>query len=289
MLARLTLDLVDDRLAADARDGRFACGVDIGEHEDVSRDECLAELLVQELRARVAMRLEDADQALRARLLGGLERRGDLRRMVRVVVDDPDAICAALRLEAALGTVEGREARRHLLEAHTDREARDDAGHRVEDIVAARDVEIDVAELFLAVEDIERDAHAAVRDVLRAVVGLMVDSVGDVLAVEILGHRAQVLVVEADDSVARLLVDVLDELRESLDDVLHRAVVVHVVVFDIRHDGDVRVELEEGTVTLIRLRHEVIARAELGIRAEVGDFAADDDGRRDARVRQRDV
>ena len=209
--------------------------------------------------------------------------------MMGIVVDDPDTVHAALRLEAALGTVERSEARCHLLEAHADREARDDAGHRVEDIVAARDVEVDVAERLLAVEDVERDTRAAVRDVLRAVVGLMVDGVRDVLAVEVLGHITQVLVVEADDGVARLLVDVLDELRERLDDVLHRAVVVHVVVFDIRHNGDVRVELEERTVALIGLRHEVVARAELCIRAEVRDLTADDDRRRDAGMRQGDA
>ena len=55
---------------------------------------------------------------------------------------------------------------------------------------------------------------------------------------------------------------------------------IHVIVLDVRHNGDVGSQLEEGAVALICLGDEVTARAELRIRAEIGHLTADDDGRR---------
>ena len=59
---------------------------------------------------------------------------------------------------------------------------------------------------------------------------------------------------------------------------------IHVVVLDVGHHSDMRAQLEEGAVALVRLRDEVAARAELRIRPEVGHLTADDDGRRYADV-----
>ena len=64
---------------------------------------------------------------------------------------------------------------------------------------------------------------------------------------------------------------------------------VHVVVLDVRDDGDVGMELEEGAVALVGLGDEVVACAGLGVRAEIRHLAADNDGRRDARRLERDA
>ena len=75
---------------------------------------------MQELRARITMRLEYADEALRLRFFRGFERRGDFRRMMCVVVNDPDILDMGLRLETAFCTVERGQSRRGFFERHAD-------------------------------------------------------------------------------------------------------------------------------------------------------------------------
>ena len=87
----LRADFLEDRLAADARQRLLARGIDVGDEQRVRIDRRRAELLLQQLRARVAMRLEEADDAAPAfRSTAVRSQRGrDLRRMMAVVVDRP--------------------------------------------------------------------------------------------------------------------------------------------------------------------------------------------------------
>ena len=54
---------------------------------------------------------------------------------------------------------------------------------------------------------------------------------------------------------------------------------VEVVGLDVRDDGDVRVEVEEGAVGLVRLGDEVRARAVAAVRVVALDDAADEEAR----------
>ena len=86
----------------------LAGGVDIGDDDDVGVVEAFAEFGEQAGEPRIAMRLHDGDDlALVALgLLPGLERRGDLDRMMAIIVDDGDAAHLAGAGEAALDALE---------------------------------------------------------------------------------------------------------------------------------------------------------------------------------------
>ena len=232
-----------DRMPAHARNRRLACRVNIREDEEIRRGERLAEFVGEKLRARVAVRLECADETLGLRLLCRLERRCDFRRVMRVAIDDPDAAYTPLRLKAALRAVEYGKPCRELFKRDADRKSRDDARERIEHVMASGDVERDVAEPLLSMHDVKRDARAVRHDMRRTVVCLVINRVGDVLAINPLCDMAQVRVVGTENRPPRPLIDVFDELHKRLDDIFHRAVVVHMIVFDIRDNGDMRAKL----------------------------------------------
>ena len=79
---------IDDRPAADAFDRFFRCGIDIGHENEIGRLQDLAEVVGKRLGARVAVRLEQHDDTLRLERARGLQRGGQLGRMMAVVVDD---------------------------------------------------------------------------------------------------------------------------------------------------------------------------------------------------------
>src|SRR5829696_7212706 len=105
--ARLA-DGVHYQLAVHPGLGHLARAVDFGYEYRVRGGEGAAELAVELAGARVAVRLEDRDDpaARRCRRPGGLERCGELRGVVGVVVEYPDLRPLSLELEAAPHTAE---------------------------------------------------------------------------------------------------------------------------------------------------------------------------------------
>ena len=279
VLPRLTHDFLHHGLTADARDRCLPRRIDVCDQKQVGIRKAFAELRAQELCPRVAMRLKDADEPLGVRLPCRREGDGNLRRMMRIVVHDPDAALLALGLKTSLRTVELGECVTNRGELHA-REARNsDAGECVEDVVAPRNIEQHAPHLRPTLMNGKRDHRAARLDVRCTVVRLMVDGVGNDLMRRLACDIAQDFVFKAEHR-RPVCIHLLDELTERRDDLLHRAVVIHVVVLDVGHHSDMRAQLEEGAVALVGLRDEVAARAELRIRPEVGHLTADDDGRR---------
>ena len=153
ILPRLPCDLLHQRLAADARNRCLSCRVDIGEEQQISSGKARTELLAQELRPRVAMRLKRADEACGLRRTRRRQRHGDLRRMVRVVVHHPDTALLALCLEAALCPMEAGKCVPNLRKPDI-REPRDgNTGERVEHVVPPRNVQGDAPHLRSAFVD----------------------------------------------------------------------------------------------------------------------------------------
>src|SRR4051812_50172064 len=94
----------------------------------------------------VAGRLEEDVDAAETAQPGAVERGADLGGVMAVVVDDGDALLLAADLETAIDTAERGERLADDvgldLEFHGDR----DGGHRVQDVVAAGDAEVEAAE-----------------------------------------------------------------------------------------------------------------------------------------------
>ena len=125
------------------------------------------------------MRLKDADEPLGVRLPCRREGDGNLRRMMRIVVHDPDAALLALGLEATLRTVELGECITNRRERHAREACNSNAGECVEDVVAPRNIEQHAPHLRPAFMNGKRDHRAARLDVRCTVVRLMVDGVGN--------------------------------------------------------------------------------------------------------------
>src|SRR5689334_7097178 len=88
-------DRAGERFAGDSRDGRLAGCVDIGQDKDVGLVEGAAEFVPQMLGARVAVRLEKDQQAVKFAATRILKRGADFRWVVAVVVDDGDVVYRA--------------------------------------------------------------------------------------------------------------------------------------------------------------------------------------------------
>src|SRR5271170_3265953 len=78
-------------LAGDAVNRSLACGVDIGDHDDVRLIERALKILPEILRARIAVRLEKHQQALEPAAARSFERGANLRGMMPVVVNQRHA------------------------------------------------------------------------------------------------------------------------------------------------------------------------------------------------------
>ena len=89
--------------------GRFAGAVDVHEHDSIGICERIAEIPCKGLGARVAVRLEEHDDALEVQCAGGGERRAHLGRVVGVVVDDGDSVDLPDQIEPAPHSGEARE------------------------------------------------------------------------------------------------------------------------------------------------------------------------------------
>ena len=144
-IAFVGADGVDDGLAGDARDGEFASWVDVEDEECVAVGEGGGELVFEELGTGVAMGLEDADDAAGGEAAGGFEGGGDFGGVVAVVVDDGVVRGAEFDVEAAFRAAERAEGPCDAVEGDAHVCGEGDDGEGVEDVVAAGDVEDEVA------------------------------------------------------------------------------------------------------------------------------------------------
>src|SRR5919106_6287932 len=99
---QMSTDRVRDELPRHTRNGRLSRPVDVGDHDPIRGPEGRAEVLVQPLSARVAVRLKHCYHAPPGPRARGLERGLNFGRVVRVVVDDRDSANLAANLKSTL-------------------------------------------------------------------------------------------------------------------------------------------------------------------------------------------
>src|SRR5690349_5816436 len=87
--------------AGHAGDGGLARRIDVGQDENVCLIEGAAEFVPKMLRARVAMRLEEHEQAIELAAAGGAKRGANFRRMMAVIVNNGDVVHHSFDVEAA--------------------------------------------------------------------------------------------------------------------------------------------------------------------------------------------
>ena len=156
------------RVLVHALDRRLARGIDIGDDDRAGVVHAGAELLEQRGEAGVAVRLHHRDHVARAGLARRLQHRGDLHRMVAVVVDHRDAAGLAGPGEAALDALEaGERAADASSSSIVHLDADGDRGQRVLHVVLAEHRQAERLQLAAApvargrcTDDLEGGAHA---------------------------------------------------------------------------------------------------------------------------------
>lgn len=257
---------VDEVAGADALllDLRVAHEVDRRHDDDVGAGETLRELVEQEARAAVLVRLEDADESFRTfGRAEGAERRVDLRRMVAVVIEDDDlaAIDTAgtESLHPAFESVEGVHRRCGLFPVGPAGVREDDGGGGVERVVFAGECVGPLREPHAVTQDADT-AHGAVGDDL--VVGARREAEGLDRALEPAGDAPSVRTIVCDEKSPAVFGgrDELRELGEGVDDGVQRAVDVEVIFLDVVDEADLRSVPVEGAIELAGFDDEEAGR-----------------------------
>ena len=96
-------------VARGACDRLFAGRIDIGDDDDIGIVETGGEFVEERGEARIAMRLHDGDDLVFRRSARGAQHRGDLHRMVSVIVEDRRTVPLAGAREAPLDAAERGE------------------------------------------------------------------------------------------------------------------------------------------------------------------------------------
>ncbi len=274
---------VDDRLAGDAFDRRLARGVNIG-HEDrggiVKR---AAELVLQRLRPRVAVRLKHDDDALAAGVLRGGERRADFARMMRVIVDHHVAIGAELDLEPPARAAKRLERLRDFRERHAELRGERDDRKRVAHIVPAGDVERDRAERLAVFQRAEMRLEILRVQVVETIYGAGALAVRDRARV----RRAEARGVHVVGAIEDVSLGLREQLLEGALDRGEVLVIVEMLLLDVEDDRVLGMVEGDRAVALVALGDHVFAVGiPVRIRAEDRNFRADIVRRMQARVAQ---
>ena len=151
-----------------------------------------------------------------------------------------------------------------------------DSCQRVQNVVPPVNRQLNPAQKFIAVENFKRHAVDAGADIFRREVGVVIDGVGNNFAVEFFSDFAQIFAVVAEHGNAGFFVEIFQKNFKRRANFFNGAVVVEVVVFDIRDNGDSGLELDKRAVAFVRFGNDVFALAEDGAGAEVSGFAAND-------------
>ena len=176
---------IDQGIAGHARDRRLSGRIHICDDHRAGIVHAGAELVEQRVQARVPVRLHHRDHVARAGLPRRFQHRGDLHRVMAVVVDDRDTASLAGLGEAPLHAGEPRErtAQRVVVDFHldTDRHRR----QRILHVVSAEHRQPERPQLARTVaraigdRDVEGRAQLVRHHAVGAHIGLRREPVGD--------------------------------------------------------------------------------------------------------------
>ncbi|MPL96742.1 hypothetical protein SDC9_42924 [bioreactor metagenome] len=278
-------------VARGARDRVLARGIDIGNRHHIGLVEAGAEIVEEAVQARETVRLmrRNHPRARRARhiLPRRLQHRGNLDRVVAVIIDDGDAAQHLAHLgEAPVDAAELRQRLADLVLLHAEVARDRNRGKAVRDVVVARHRQR--AALDLRLGPLVLQKHVEMRpafreaEVDRAHIGLGVEAEGGDAAVGDATDEGLHLGVVGAAHRHAVERDVGDKVVEALPQVLDRAPVLHVLGVDVGDDRDGRRQPVERAVRFIGLDHHPLALARPRVRTVSVDDAAVDDGRIEA-------
>lgn len=165
------------------------------------------------------------------------------------------------QLEAAGRTRELLETCCGFLRIQTDENTYRTGSQRIEHVVTARHGQIDMREQLALVHDVKAVVAVVVGDIFRINICLWCGAERDTGAVDACNclHGVGGVVVDDNGAVFR---NQLAEAVERMNDIINVLEEVQMVCIDIEHNGNRRVEAEEGVGVLAGLSDEVIMRAD---------------------------
>ncbi len=128
---------LDQGVAVDSRQRRFSGGINIGDDHRIGVVEAGAEAFEQVAQTAEAVGLHHRDHLTGRDAPGGAKHRGDFDRMMRIVVDDGDAVDFAGLGEPAVDSGEAGQGAAHhrVVDAHLAGDG--DRGQGIQDVVLA--------------------------------------------------------------------------------------------------------------------------------------------------------
>src|SRR6266481_6486695 len=262
--------------AGDAGNGRLACRVNVGEHQHVGLVEGAAEFVPEMLRARVAMGLEEHQQAIEFADARGFQCHADFGGVMAVIVDHRNVIDRSFDFEAAHYAREFAEALADQLRGDIEIQRDGGSGCGVAHVVDARRVEkLEDAEIVALVGQSKFAAKAFALDVADDEIGLARSDVGDDRALDVGNDGLHVGLVQAKNRRA-VKWHAIHELHEGILNVFQRRVLVKVLAVDGGDDRNYGREQQETAVAFVGFDHEKFAFTEPRRRTGLIDAAAND-------------
>ena len=213
----------------------------------------------------------------------GVDGHLDLARVVTVVIHQHGLATAGLELaillEAAAHTFKLGERLDDGLVTNAVFGRNRDGGGGVERIVDARQIQGDGQLAGILAAHPEAAAVAGLHEVQHLHIGILGKAVGQGRTGDLRQHATDHGIIHAHhgQTVERQVVQEVDEGGLQLGEVA--AIGVHVIRFDVGHDGDHGLQMQEGGVALVRLGDQVAAAAQAGVGAGAVEQTADDEGR----------
>src|SRR5262249_45702002 len=234
------------------------------------------ELLLQQMRARVAMGLKyDHQTGLGPYRFGSTECLANLLRMVAIIVHHSDTVAYSVHFKASVHTTELRQGFSDRRQWHVQFHPYGNGGQGIGDVVRARQIERELPESRASTEDVKARTCTGKTHVACYVIGLTGQTIGDEASMNLWYQALNVRLIQADDA-ATIERHFVDELGEGS---LHRLqVTIEVQMFSIHggHDTNRRRQEQERAVAFVGLSNEIRALAQFGIAPQAIQAPPDD-------------
>src|ERR1700682_2936532 len=248
------------------------------------------------LGARIAVRLEEHQQAIKLANFGGFQRCANFDWMVTVVSDDGDVVGHAFDIEAAANAGEFCQAVADQLDWHAEIQRHGRCCGGVADVVdgrrgrgaggcggvahvvnAWRVRQAEAAEDFAFKSELELADQALQFYVADHQIGLTGRAVGDDGALDVRHDGLHIDLVETQYSSA-VKRHAIHKLNEGVLNIFKRCVLIEVLAVDSGDHRDDRRKQQKATVALVRFHYEIVPFAQLGGGARLIHAATDYEG-----------
>src|SRR6202163_854575 len=238
------------------------------------------------LGARIAVRLEEHQQAIKIANFGGFQRCANFHWMVTVVIDDGDVVGHAFDIEAAANAGEFCQAVADQLDWHAEIQRHGRCGGGVAHVVNAWRVrQAEAAEDFALKSELELADQALQFYVADHQIGLTGRAVGDDGALDVRHDGLHIDLVETQYGSA-VKWHAIHKLNEGVLNIFKRCVLIEVLAVDGGDHRDDRRKQQKATVALVRFHYEIVPFAQFGGGARLVHAATDNEGGIQMRGRQ---